>query len=63
MMPPRIPRPDENLTLDEIREQYLASIELRLRASTCRMYAERLNYTLKELAITHAEQSEHTPDR
>ncbi|MFO0892823.1 MAG: hypothetical protein U0790_27240 [Isosphaeraceae bacterium] len=44
---------DEEHTLEEIRERYLASIGLRLRASTCRMYAERLGYTLKELAIRH----------
>ena len=50
-MPLRIPRRMRISTLDEIRERYLASIELRLRASTCRMYAERLNYTLKELGI------------
>ncbi len=43
----------EEHTLEEIRGLYLSSIGLRLQASTCRMYAERLCYTLRELAIRH----------
>ena len=35
--------------LEELRERYLESISLRLRESTCRMYAERLGFTLRQL--------------
>ena len=42
--------------IDELRERYLASMRLRLRDSTYRMYAERLDYTIRDLGLEFAEE-------
>ena len=42
--------------LAELRDRYLASMKLRLRDSTSRMYAERLDYTIRDLGVEFAEE-------
>ena len=42
-----------HITLEELADQYVRACRLRLKPSTCDMYEERLNYSVRKLAITY----------
>ena len=59
--PPASRRTQSSAGLDspriaELRDRYLASMRLRLRDSTYRMYVERLDYTIRDLGVEFAEE-------
>src|SRR6516162_4485573 len=54
---PQAPRRSQNSVrldsprIDELRVRYLASMRLRLREATYRMYVERIDYTIRDLGL------------
>ena len=42
-----------HITLEELADQYVRACRLRLKPSTCDMYAERLGYSVRKLGITY----------
>ena len=42
-----------SITLQELADQYIRACRLRLKASTCDMYEERLDYSTRNLGVTY----------
>lgn len=50
-----------HVTLEELADQYVRACRLRLKASTCDMYEERLAYTIRRLGITYPNEVSLSP--
>lgn len=59
---PELPESEEHddRPLSEIQELYLAWLVLRRKPSTCRLYTERLDFTLRNLAVDRLGQLDST---